>query len=322
MNIRILELGSNSFQLHGFTVTSAGSVRHRWELKRVVALADGLGDDGLLEPAYAERGLRAVRELLQASPDEHPMICFGTSAVREARNRELLLGPMARELGFVPRVLSGSEEARLAYAGALTSLDGPVHRLCVVDIGGGSTELAVGDHLGVGLAHSARVGALLGEGAMRAFERSMVPVLRRIALYGPDRLVFASGVARAMKRLLTAQGLLAPHAPIPTQLVEQLLPMLPALGREDLSRLGVPTTRLRTLPTGVKLMVAIARELSLPYIDVCSGGLREGAALREWSRLRLRPAMSRGRLSDLPPPLPFAALASKTSPSIVGVSGV
>lgn len=313
MDIRILELGSNSFQLHGFSISPAGSVRQRWARKRVVALADGLSDDGVLDADYASRGVDAVRELLDASPDQQPLVCFGTSAVREAHNRHILLEPLARHFGLLPRILSGSEEARLAYAGALTSLDGPVDRLCVVDIGGGSTELAVGDHLGVGLTHSARVGALLGADAMPAFQRSMVPVLRRVASYGPDRLVFASGVARAAKQLLIAQGLIAAHSPMPTLVLDRLLPTLPALSGPDLVALGVASSRVRTLPTGVRLMVATARELGVDYIDVCSGGLREGAALREWSRLRLRSAACRGRLSDLPPPLPFAALAPTMS---------
>ena len=314
MKIRILELGSTFFQLHGFEVTVAGAVRHRWGIKRAVHLIDGLASDGTLSAEYAKAGADAIADLLLDSLDDHPLVCFATSAVREARNRYVLLDPLARRFGVVPRILSGEEEARLAYAGALTALDGPMHRVCVVDIGGGSTEVAVGDHRGVGFTHSARVGMLLGEASASAFDSLLAPVLRRVRVYEPNRLVFASGSARAIRTLLVAQGVIDRHAAVPTELLERLLPNLTHLCAPDFARFGVAGQEGSTLATGAQLILSVSRALGRSYFDVSEAGLREGAALREWNRRRLRPGGCVDPISDRPH-VPYGAAAGGWLPS-------
>ncbi len=309
MKIRILELGSNSFQLHGFELSRLGAIKHLWGIKRPVRLVEGLSADGTLDRRFVSVGMDAVAELLARSRDDNPLVCFATSAVREASNRDVLLAPLARRFGLAPRVLSGAEEAKLAYAGALATLDGPVRRLCVVDIGGGSTEIAVGDHLGVGFTHSARVGTLLGPRAPEAFRTLLCPVLDRVRLYAPERLVFASGTARTLKALLMAQGLIAAGTLIPTTVVERLLPNLSLLSVEDVAGVAVDKEQRSSLVTGAELLLGVARALDVRTFDVSDGGLREGAALREWHRRRLRPGGSGATISDRSSPLLYAAAA-------------
>ncbi len=316
VKIRIIELGSNSFQLHGFEVTNSGTVRHRWGVRRRVRLVEGLSPDGTLDSDYAAAGVSAVGELLAESQDEHPLVCFATSAVREANNREILLGPLAAHFNIAPRILTGAEEAKLAYDGALTTLDGPVHRICVVDIGGGSTELAVGDHRGVGFTHSARVGSLLGASAPAAFRLQLAPVLRRVRYYEPDRLVFACGAARALKALLVAQGVSHRDDSISTELIERLLPNLGLVNAADLEAFGVEAEQRTALATGAGLVLAVARALGVSYLDVSDGGLREGAALREWNRRRLRSGGCNAPIADRRSPLPYVSSAGGWLPML------
>jgi exopolyphosphatase/guanosine-5'-triphosphate,3'-diphosphate pyrophosphatase len=286
VNIRILELGSNSFQLHGFEISPAGLVRGTWSAKNRVGLAKGVSPDGLLDLAYVERGLRAVEGLLEASADDTPLVCVATSAVREARNRARLLEPLAQRYGITAHVLSGDDEARLAYSGALSTLESQSGRICVIDIGGGSTEVALGDERGVHFTASARVGALLGDGARGECERLLAPILRRVRMIGAERLIFASGNGRALQRLLVGHGLVDAGASISTRVAEGFLPTLETLSLEALERCGVSQDRAATLVAGTQLMVEVAGELDVAMFDVSQGGLREGVALNEWRRLQ------------------------------------
>ena len=85
---------------------------------------------------------------------------MATSAVREARNGEDFLERVGRELGLWPRAVSGEEEARLIYLAALHSMHLEGRRALVIDIGGGSVELALGRGAELEMAASERIGVL------------------------------------------------------------------------------------------------------------------------------------------------------------------
>jgi exopolyphosphatase/guanosine-5'-triphosphate,3'-diphosphate pyrophosphatase len=282
VKIRVLELGSNSFQLHGFDVTTGGIVRPRWGFKRTVRLARGVSKDGILTADYAKAGIDAVEGLLADSVDDAPLTAVATSAVREAQNRDTLLQPLTDRFGIVARVLSGTDEAKTSFAGALASMETAAGRVAVVDIGGGSTEIAVGDSRGAEFTHSERVGTLAREEALKSFREEMGSVFARVIARRPERLIFASGSARALQRLLAAQGLLATGDSIPTAVLARMVPMLPAIPTEELVRLGVGADRQATLVPGARLVLDVAQALGASCFEVAQGGLREGVAIGEW----------------------------------------
>ena len=92
------------------------------------------------------RGLETLREYkrLAETHSVDKLIAAATSAVREAKNGEDFLDRVGREIGFWPHVLSGEEEARLIYLAALHSIHLEGGAPLVMDIGGGSVELALG----------------------------------------------------------------------------------------------------------------------------------------------------------------------------------
>jgi exopolyphosphatase/pppGpp-phosphohydrolase len=98
----------------------------------------------------------------------------------------------------------------------------------------------------------------------------------------PERLIFASGSARALQRILCAQGLVPGGSPLPTPLVEGIVPVLPAVTAEELTRLGVGADRHATLAAGARLVLDVVQSLGASSCDVADGGLREGAAIAEW----------------------------------------
>jgi len=300
VKLRILELGSNSFQLKGFDISAGGHVQNTWGLKRTVRLVRGLGADGQLDAEHVRRGLDAVAELLAATQDEQPLICVATSAVREAKNRTMLLSPLVSRYGVVTRVLSGDEEARLSFDGALATMTGSLGRVCVVDIGGGSTEIALGDQRGPEFTHSARVGTLLGKRALDELERQALPTLARLRWANLDHVIFASGTARALQKLLVSQGAVADGEPLPVALIESLAPALDGVPVAEFVRHGLSAERATTMPTGARLIAAVARAIGASVIDVADGGLREGVALREWRRRTVRSVPEERELSSSP----------------------
>lgn len=131
-----VDIGTNSVRL---LLVSADREVGRWQT--VTGLGRGLGREGVLTPDSVARTLAALGRYGELIT-EHGATrkrAVATSAVREARNREDFLDLAEAALGFRPENVSGEEEARLAFAGAVSDLSDR-DSCMVVDIGGGSTE--------------------------------------------------------------------------------------------------------------------------------------------------------------------------------------
>ncbi len=115
-------------------------------LMRITRLGQGVDRTGRLDPEAIERTLAVLREY-RAEMDRHgvgTVRMAATSASRDAANRDEFLGAAEEILGARPELLSGDEEAAMSFAGATADLDPADGPFLVVDIGGGSTEFAVG----------------------------------------------------------------------------------------------------------------------------------------------------------------------------------
>ena len=129
---------------------------------RIVRLGAGVDATGRLDPAAIERtrvalaGYAATIERLGATA----VRMVATSATRDAANREAFVAMVHDVLGAEPEVITGDEEAALSYAGAVAGLAGVAWPVLVADIGGGSTELVVGDAHGPLAARSVDVGCV------------------------------------------------------------------------------------------------------------------------------------------------------------------
>ena len=140
--VAVVDCGTNTTRLL-VTDGRGPAFERRAEITR---LGRGVDASGRLDPAAVERTLACLRDYREAidrhSPSEVRVIA--TSAVRDAANRSEFLGPAESILEAVPEVLSGREEADLAFRGAVSELDPADGPFLVVDIGGGSTELSYG----------------------------------------------------------------------------------------------------------------------------------------------------------------------------------
>ncbi|WP_413451172.1 Ppx/GppA phosphatase family protein [Georgenia phoenicis] len=155
--VAAIDCGTNSIRLLIADVSRRGPLVEVVREMEVVRLGQGVDRTGMLDPAALDRTLAAVRRYA-ATCSEHGVEAtrfVATSATRDAGNRHTFVDGVRSLLGVEPEVVSGQEEAALSFAGAASVIGADQARpLLVVDIGGGSTELVVGDdvpHAGVSI---------------------------------------------------------------------------------------------------------------------------------------------------------------------------
>lgn len=142
-----IDIGSNTILLL-VAEPSVSGLQVIFEDQRAPRLARGVDSSGRLHPESVERAIQALaeyHEFLESSfPEVEEVIVTATSAVRDAANREAFLRQVRQRTGLETRLLSGEEEAEYTFAGAMSLLPDIKGDVAVLDIGGGSTELAVG----------------------------------------------------------------------------------------------------------------------------------------------------------------------------------
>ena len=143
-----IDLGSNAFRLMiGQSVRSRRGlqIQEVKTLREPVRLAEGF-DGGALDALALDRGWQALARFGKKLRgfEAGRVRAVATSAVREADNAQLFLASAERHLGFPIDVICGHEEARLVYAGVTHALPSAEDMRLVLDIGGGSTELILG----------------------------------------------------------------------------------------------------------------------------------------------------------------------------------
>lgn len=213
-----------------------------------------------------------------------PIEVVATAAIRGCDNPGELAAAVHAATGLTMRVLTGREEARLAFAGATRTLGSPPEgRVTVVDVGGGSTEIAVGSVAGgVSWSESFPVGSgVLADAhlhsdppapreleAMRAQARQALAGLRPPA---SETAVAVGGSATSLRTLVGPS--LDPGA---LERALRLLASTPAA--EVAADHGLDPERVRLLPAGIAVLEQVARHLEVP-LAICRGGLREGILL-------------------------------------------
>src|ERR1700683_1343251 len=144
--IAAVDLGSNSFHMV-VARYSHGQLVIIDRLREMVRLAAGVGEDGRIDKVVAARALASLERFGQRlrDIDARNVRVVGTNALRIARRKQAFLERAREALGFPIEIVSGMEEARLIYSGVANNLPSDDDRRLVVDIGGGSTELIIGE---------------------------------------------------------------------------------------------------------------------------------------------------------------------------------
>ncbi|UVI37283.1 Ppx/GppA phosphatase family protein [Brevibacterium spongiae] len=146
MRVAAFDCGTNSLRLLIADVAADGTLTDLRRETRIVRLGQGVDATGEFAPEALERTFAVAREFAEVAADYQPekLRFVATSASRDVKNRDEFFAGIFSILGIVPDVIAGEEEARLSFLGATANLgaaDGP---FVVMDLGGGSTELVLG----------------------------------------------------------------------------------------------------------------------------------------------------------------------------------
>lgn len=216
-----IDLGSNSFHMVVARVVN-GALQVLSRLKQRVHLADGLDSQNRLSEESIQRGLSCLAlfaERLQGFPATNVSI-VGTHALRQAVNAQDFLRRAARIIPYPIEIISGHEEARLIFMGVEHTQPEKGRKL-VIDIGGGSTELVIGEDFEPILVESRRMGCVSfaqqffpnGEISEANFRRARLAAAQKLEtlaweyrIYGWDYALGASGTIKATCEILVAMG--------------------------------------------------------------------------------------------------------------------
>lgn len=289
--IAAVDLGSNSFHMI-VARRQNGEITILDRIREMVRLGAGLDPQGRISAEAAELALACLgrfRERL-AALEAGQVRAVGTNTLRRARRRNAFLSRARGALGHPIEVISGVEEARLVYLGAAHSLPSLAGRRLVVDIGGGSTELIIGEgydalrleSLYMGCVSSSEMffpgGEITAEGfrAARLFaRRELEPIRARFREAEWQQAVGTSGTIRASGRLLRLLG--ATGGEITRPGLDMLRERLIAAGhveRHDLP--GLSAQRAPVYPGGVAVLTEVFEALDIETMLPAEGALREG----------------------------------------------
>jgi exopolyphosphatase/guanosine-5'-triphosphate,3'-diphosphate pyrophosphatase len=286
-----VDLGSNSFHMVVARYTH-GQLVIIDRLREMVRLAAGVGDDGRFDKEVAARALACLTRFGQRLRDMHArnVRVVGTNALRVARRKQAFLERAREALGFPIEIVSGMEEARLIYSGVAHNLPNEPGRRLVVDIGGGSTELIIGEGYEPLELESVQIGCVSlsqrffadGRLSPKRIERArlaarleMAPIQQAFVRRGWERAVGSSGTVRAIGESIreldpTATGITLPG-------LRRLIGRLEEVNHlRELDLDAVTEERLPVFPGGVAILTEIFEALSIAQMRLAEGALRDG----------------------------------------------
>lgn len=320
--VAAIDVGTNSFHLLVADFDDSGHFEVVTREKEPVRLGSGADDMKRLSPDAMDRGIAALSRMKRiadhaGAPD---VLAVATSAVREATNRSEFVQRAWTEAGVHVEVVSGVEEARLIHLGVLQSAPVFDRRHVVFDIGGGSTELIVGEGSKPLLLRSLKLGAIrltdrffpdgvVEPGSVEAcaihVDGYLVGLDAEIGALGFEVAVGSSGTIITLARMcaarrgdrLTRTGNLSFTRDELEDLVEELAEL--PRPRDRLSLQGLEERRADIIVGGAVLMRQIARHLHIDRVDVSEHALREGIVLEQRRRASAPGLDPFHRLGDL-----------------------
>ncbi len=287
-----VDLGSNSFHLIVADVCD-GRVQIVDRIREMVRLAGGFDDgDTLTDEAIAEatQCLERFGQRLQHVAGRR-LRAVGTNTLRRASNALTFLRRANAALDHRIEIISGLEEARLIYWGVAHTIFDEDNRRLVVDVGGGSTELIIGEGFNVRLAESLEIGCVgmstrfFGDGEVTAksMRRAVLAArqeLQAISLLyrhlGWDIALGTSGTITSIHKILVTEGW-GDDDRITMSGLSKLKNDLIARGHLDQIKYeGLVARRAAVLPGGVAIVLAVFEALRIEAMDISDGALREG----------------------------------------------
>lgn len=285
----VIDLGSNSFHML-VTRQLANSVQIVDKVKRKVRLASGLDQHNVLSEKAMARGLECLHffaERLQDIPPNNIRI-VATATLRIASNNHCFLQQAEKILGYPINLLSGKAEAEYIYQGVAHTCATEAQRL-VIDIGGASTELIVGERFKALAVTSINMGCVTYkqnyfkddlisaenfENAFNAAKEELIPLTEHYQNIGWDIALSGSGTMQALIEILSFQN--KPSIVTFDFLHELQKQVLTFKHISEIKIAGLSVERIPVLVSGLAILHAIFTQLGIHRLHLSDGALREG----------------------------------------------
>jgi exopolyphosphatase/guanosine-5'-triphosphate,3'-diphosphate pyrophosphatase len=304
MRLGVLDVGSNTVHLQVFETFPGSRPSPITNLKVELRLAEYVSSDGIVSAEGVKRLRDAIDKCMEQyrASEAQELLPFATSALRESKNGGEVISGINRDFQIDLQVLSGEEEAGMTFLAARRWYGWSSGRLLVVDIGGGSLELAVGMNESPDVALSLPLGALrltkdhLEEDPyskksirkLREFiDSQMDEILPSLVKHQEaDRTIGTSKTLRTIARLCSDWGQ-GNGNEIQVEGLRRIIPKLSEMNEEQRRDLpGVSATRAKQIVAGAYVAESVMRNLEIRTLAICPWALREGIILKwlDWIR--------------------------------------
>jgi len=286
-----VDLGSNSFHMV-VARYSHGQLVIIDRLREMVRLAAGVAENGRIDKDVAARALACLQRFGQRLHDMHAdsVRVVGTNALRLAHKKQAFLERAREALGHPIEIIAGMEEARLIYSGVAHTMPSEPGKRLVVDIGGGSTELIIGEALNPLELESLQMGCVSwserffrdGKISAKRFERARLaarlelePVQAEFRHLGWDNCAGSSGTVRAIGEVIRA---LDPAALVinPAGIARAIEYCVDAGHARELKLEPITEDRRPVFPGGLAILAEIFSVLDIQEMRIAEGAMREG----------------------------------------------
>ncbi|OOF46859.1 exopolyphosphatase [Rodentibacter trehalosifermentans] len=288
--IAAIDLGSNSFHMIVARIMN-GSIQVLSRLKQKVKLAEGLDENAVLSQEAITRGVNCLAlfaERLQGFAPENVNV-VGTYTLRRAVNNDEFLRQAAAVFPYPINIISGQTEAKTIYAGVCHTQPEKGRKL-VVDIGGGSTEMIIGDDFTPIVAESRHMGCVSfaskyfknGEISQENFEKAYQSAVNKIEDLGWEyrnlgwqSVLGSSGTIKTVHQVITTT--LDPNGIITKTRLEDLIEQtLRATHFDELNIIGLNPERVDVFVPGLAILSAVFDVFHIEQMRYSDGALREG----------------------------------------------
>ena len=286
-----VDLGSNSFHMV-VARHSHGQLVIIDRLREMVRLAAGVAENGRIDKDVAARALACLQRFGQRLRDMHAdsVRVVGTNALRLAHKKQAFLERAREALGHPIEIIGGMEEARLIYSGVAHTMPSEPGKRLVADIGGGSTELIIGEGLNPLELESLQMGCVSwserffrdGKISAKRFERARLaarlelePVQAEFRRLGWDNCAGSSGTVRAIGDAIRT---LDPSALVitPAGIARAIEYCVDAGHSRELTLEPITEDRRPVFPGGLAILAEIFSVLDIKEMRIAEGAMREG----------------------------------------------
>jgi exopolyphosphatase/guanosine-5'-triphosphate,3'-diphosphate pyrophosphatase len=299
--IGFVDIGTNSIRLLVVRINPNLSYTCISQEKEVVRLGENEFRDNLLKPDAMNRAILVCKKFaeLARTYGASEIIAVGTSAIREAHNQEKFLQRMLTETGLNVHVISGLEEARLIYCGVSSGVDIGEENAIFIDLGGGSTEVAIGNQNEILYLDSIKLGSIrltsqfIGEGwtgrvrykLYKSMKEEVSGSINRVAsevkAFGVKLAFGSSGtiinLAEIGSRMFKKDNNGAKGHVLSRKNLKKTAQILCALTLDERKKIpGINPERADIIVAGAAAMDAIMEEFGLEEINVSHRELRDG----------------------------------------------